>query len=205
MRLFHRGSVLGLLLLAAAASGLSQVNNPKNLDPSPHPRGSEAPSAVYGIGASSYSYGGPVHPELYRLWKGLQGRYEKSDEGSRLTVTLTATSPYVLSVQARTVAGGHESVERGWIYLGDASTGYTSAKMRFALSYRPDSLRSNYACTLYGSPSPDGIAFESEASDCSFPLGRRISKMRVDATRSAISVSNQKDTDMTVLTRISAN
>lgn len=205
MRLSHRGSILGLLLLAAAASGQSQVNNPKNLDPSPHPRGSEAASPVYSAGASPYATGGgPVHPELYRLWKTLPGRYERTDEGSRLTVTLRATSPYVLFVEARTEAGGVESVERGWIGLGDASPSYRSTKMRFALSYRPDSLRSDFGCVLYGAPTAEGISFASEASDCSFPLGRRIAKLTVDVGQTTITLSDPKEADALVLTRVAA-
>jgi hypothetical protein len=204
MSSLRRVSILGVFLLAAAWAAESQTN-PKNMDPAPNPRGGPddygsvgySPSqSVLGSGSAS------AHQELWQLWKKLPGRYEKNDEGSRLTVTLRATSPYVLFVEARTEAGGKESVERGWISLADVSTGYRSARVRFALAYRPDSLRNDFGCALYGTPTADGIAFESEGTDCSFAIGRRVSKVRVDATTDTISLSAEKDAEPAVLTRV---
>lgn len=201
MRALRRGSVLGLLALAVAVCASGQVNNPKNINTAADPKGLDPAVGQRSVSTTGW---GSVHPELYRLWKSLPGRYAKSDDQSRLTVTLKATTPYVLFLEARTEAGGQETVERGWIHLGDASPSYRSARMRFAMAYEPESLRNEHGCTLYGSPTADGITFSTEGSDCSFALGRRVGNLKVDATSKTIAVTGEKDAETTVLARIPA-
>jgi len=203
MTSLRRASILGLLAIAVTVCASGQTN-PKNIDTAADPKGLDPTAGTQSPLYSGVGYG-PAHPELYQLWKRLPGRYEKNEDGSRRIVTLKAISPYVLFVENRLLAGGQESVERGWLYLGDVSTSYNSPKMRFALSYRPDSLRGEYGCALYGYPSANGITFESEGSDCSFTLGRPVSKLRVDAAAGMISISDAKDAETTVLTRVSAH
>jgi len=182
-------SILGFFVLVlAAAFPLSAQVNPKNLDPIANPRGSETTSAGYGVGVSS-GYGGAVHRELYQLWKKLPGSYDQGEGESKVSLKLTAVEPYTLSVQTLTAAG---AVERGWLVLGDVSTSYRSAKMRFAMQYRPEYQRAEYACILYGAPTASGITFESEGTDCSFTLGRKVSKMKIEISAGRIAVSDEK-------------
>jgi hypothetical protein len=192
----------GLLLLLAATAATAQVN-PKNMDTAANPRG----TTLYNPSSPSYglpsTYGAPVHRELYLLWKTLPGIYESAEDGTKRTLTLHAVSPYVLSVEIRTGVGGKESVERGYLGLADASPSYTSKKIRFAVAYQPESLRKEWSCALYGSPTPDGITFESEQTDCSFTLGRLVSKLRFDATADAISLSDVGDGAVTLVKKAS--
>ena len=199
MKLIQRVSTVGLLLLGTALPAVSQVN-PKNMDLAASPR--SGASTGPGFTSSSFSNLGPVHPELYQLWKGLPGRYETTDRASHLSLNLRAISPYVLFVEVRTTEGGQEAiVERGWIELRDASWSYRSQKRRFAMAYRPDSLRRDFGCSFYGAPRADGITFESEGSDCSFALGRRISKLQIDLSLTGIAVS-ESDGETTLLSRV---
>ena len=178
-------SISGLFLFAVGFSASAQVN-PRNLDTAANPRGSDPPA--WGSGLSSPSGLGPVHPELRKLWKNLSGKYEETDGTSHFSLALKAVSPYALSVQTRTGAG---DMEKGWIVLADVSPSYRSPKMRFALEYRPDSFRSEFSCILYGAPTADGITFESEGTDCSFPLGRRVSKVKIDLSSAGIALSEK--------------
>jgi hypothetical protein len=191
---------LGFFLAAAAHA---QVN-PKNMDTTANPRGQNTTGAS-GVGfpgpSSAGSYG-PAHPQLYRLWKGLAGRYEAAAGDLSLTLTVRPIYPYSLFVETRTKEGGVETVERGYLFLVDASPSYTSSNIRYAVAYRPDSTRSDYSCLLYGRPSPGGITFESEQTDCSFTLGRRVAKLRLDATDHSIALSPGQDGETTVLHRI---
>ena len=187
-------SILGFFLLVlAAASPLTAQSNPKNLNPIPSPRGS---NAAWGGGMPWIP--GAVHHELYQLWKKLPGSYVESEGDSRRSLEVTAVEPYALSVQTRTAAG---AVLHGWLVLGDASTSYRSPKMRFALQYRPDVDRYEYACTLYGVPTPEGITFESEESDCSFTLGRRVSRVKIEISAGRIAISDPKDGEATFVRR----
>jgi hypothetical protein len=166
----------------------------------PRPWGSDPPA--WGAALSVPSGLGPVHPELRKLWKKLPGRYEQSDGESRLSLALKAVGPYALSVQTRTESG---DVEKGWIVLADVSPSYRSTKMRFALEYRPDPFRSEYSCILYGVPTAEGITFESEGTDCSFPLGRRVSKVRIDLSAAGIALSEKdpgKEGETVLLRRV---
>jgi hypothetical protein len=203
MLAIRRPSALALLALAVSVCATGQVNNPKNIDTAANPRGSD-PAGSIGRSEISTAGLGSVHPELYQLWKGLPGRYTTGGDGDRLTVTLKATTPYVLFLEARTEAGGRETVERGWVHLGDASPSYTSTRMRFALAYEPESLRSEQHCTMFGSPGTDGITFATEGSDCSFVLGRRVGNLTVNARRDTITLSQEKDGETTVFARIPA-
>jgi hypothetical protein len=194
-------SISSLFLLAAAFSAPAQVN-PKNMDTAANPRpwGSDPPA--WGSSLSSPSGLGPVHPELGKLWKNLSGTYEETDGTSHFALVVKAVTPYALSVQTRTPDG---DVEKGWILLADVSPSYRSPKMRFALEYRPDSIRSEFSCILYGAPTADGITFESEASDCSFPLGRRVSKVKIDLSAAGIALSEKdsgKEGESLVLRRV---
>jgi hypothetical protein len=193
--------VPGLFLMAASFSASAQVN-PKNLDTAANPRpwGSNPPAR--GSALSSPSGSGAVHPELRKLWKDLSGKYEETDGTSHFSLALKAVTPYALSVQTRTPEG---AVEKGWILLADVSPSYRSSKIRFALEYRPDSIRSDFSCILYGAPTADGITFESEASDCSFPLGKRVSKVKIDLSAAGIALSEKdsgKEGETLVLRRV---
>ncbi|MDQ6894302.1 MAG: hypothetical protein M3167_16695 [Acidobacteriota bacterium] len=191
----------GLFLIAAAFSASAQVN-PKNMDTAAHPRPWGSTPPAWGSALSHPPGPGPVHPELRRLWKTLPGRYEQSEGDSHLSLALTAVTPYALSVQTRTGSG---DLEKGWIVLADVSPSYRSQKVRFALEYRPDSLRSELSCILYGAPTADGITFESEGSDCSFPLGRRVSKVKIDLSADGIALSetdSRKEGEALVLRRV---
>jgi hypothetical protein len=182
-----------LITLAVPLTATAQ-QNPRNIDTAANPRGSSPASA----GALMTSLEAPVHLELRKLWKDLSGTYEQGQGDSRVSVDLKAISPYSLSVQARTPAG---LVERGVLVLGDASTSYRSSRIRFAMQYRPDSFRSEYSCTLFGFPTAQGFTFESEGGDCSFVLGRRVSKVKIDVSRSRISISAGNEAETAFLRR----
>jgi hypothetical protein len=182
-----------LMLVLPAAFPLSAQVNPKNSNPIPSPRGS---NSTWGGGMSVYP--GAVHRELYQLWKKLPGSYEEGGGESRRSLELTAVEPYAISVQTRTASG---AVLHGWLVLGDVSTSYRSPKMRFALQYRPDVDRYEYACTFYGVPTPDGITFESEGTDCSFTLGQRVSKLKIEISAGRIAISDPKDGEATFVRR----
>ena len=205
IRVFPLALLLGAAAWTVQGQGNPQSMNPKNLDTAANPRGGPD-----GYGASTYwpgsSFGwdgsnGPAHPELYRLWKSLEGRYESNADGTRLVLALRRISPYVLFLQATTELGGITTVERGYLQLWDASVSYTSDSVRYALFFRPETLRSEYGCSLYGRPSPDGITFESEGSDCSFPLGRKVSKLTFQAAAAAIEISEGSG-EITALRRV---
>ena len=200
MRSLYRGVTLGLLALAVSVC-VSGQTNPKNMDTAANPRGLD--TGVSGSPGSALSGTlGTVHPEVYRLWKSLEGRYETSEGGTHVTLTLKRTSPYVLFAETRTEAGGKTDVERGSLQLGDASPSPTSGRIRYALAYQPESLRSEWGCFLYGYSTTAGIAFESEGSDCSFTFGRRITKLKIDTSHGSIA-SVTKDGETTLLTRVS--
>lgn len=190
-------AALGVLVLALAAPCSAQVN-PKNMNPIPNPR----PGWQQPLAGSPVSRPGTAHRELWQLWETLPGRYRETGEGPRLEVTLRAVSPYVLFVEARSGAGGQQTVERGTIRLADVSTSSNSAKMRFALEYRPETHRQDFACTLFGAPGPGGVTFETEASDCSFPLGRRVSKLKLDASQGEIAIADEKSGEALSLRRV---
>jgi hypothetical protein len=181
------------VLILAAALPLSAQNNPKNLNPIPSPRGS---NPAWGGGMPWTP--GAVHRELYQLWKKLPGSYEEGEGESRRSLELTAVEPYAISVETRDAAG---AVLRGWLVLGDASTSYRSPKMRFALQFRPDVDRNEYACTFYGVPTADGITFESEGTDCSFTLGQKVSKLKIEISAGRIAISDPKDGEATFVRR----
>jgi len=190
----RRASIPGFfVLILAAAFPLSAQSNPKNLNPIPSPRGL---NSTWG-GGMPWSPGA-VHHELYQLWKKLPGTYEEGEGESRRSLEVTAVEPYALSVQTRTVDG---AILHGWLVLGDVSTSYRSPKMRFALQYRPDTERREYACTLYGVPTADGITFESEESDCSFTLGQRVSKVKIEISAGRIAISDPKGGEATFVRR----
>ena len=195
-----------LLLFVVAATAAGQVN-PKNMDPAAAPRGSPLDSGTFPSpwagGITALTNDVPVHRELYQLWKTLPGRYESTDGTTKVTMTLRAVYTYVLFVEIRKDVGGHESVDRGYLGLADASPSYTSRDMRFAIAYQPESLRRNWSCALFGRPTADGITFESEVTDCSFTLGRTVSKLRFDAAADSISLSAAGDGEVTLARKAS--
>jgi hypothetical protein len=198
MRLIRRGVVLGTLALAVSVCASGQVNNPKNIDPSPNPRGSEL-GPLY---ASLPGEVGQAHPAVYKLWESLEGKYEGVDQGTHITLTLKRTSPYLLFAETRTETNGRQDVSRGYVQLGDSSPSYISSKVRYALAYRPETLRSSWTCLFYGYAGSDAVSFESEIGDCSFTFGRPVSKVRLDVSPEAIVLSAEKDGKAT-LTRVS--
>ncbi len=187
MSSFLTWSALSVLLLASALPAAGKVN--------PEPVFLPLPSV--GGGATV-----PVHPELYRLWESLPGDYESADQSTPLRLSLRAVSPYVVFLEARTKSGGKEILERGFVHLGDASPSYRSQKKRFSLTYRPETLGMNFFCTFYGAPSGGGVRFETEGSDCSFPLKRPISKWTIDTSAAELTVTDAKTGQATVLRKI---
>ena len=193
MRSLRCGSILAFLVLSTTLPAAAQVN-PKNMNPAAP--GPAQPGRFDAVPRA-------VSPELYRLWERLPGRYESTVGRPPVRVSLRAISPFVLFVEASTSFGGKESLERGYIELGDASPSYVSSKKRFSLSYRPEALGMNFTCTFYGAPHDGAVTFETEGSDCSFPLRRPVSKWKIDTSRDEISVTDAKTGESTVLRRVS--
>ena len=188
-------AALGVGVLALAAPAPAQVN-PKNLDTAANPRPGAPATTSWSVSPGS------AHRELWQLWRSLPGVYRETGEAPGLEVRLRAVSPYVLRAETRQGPPEAVSVERGTVSLGDISPSATSPKMRFTLEYRPESLRSDFACGLFGAPTPEGVRFETEGSDCSFLLGRRVSKITIDASHGEIVVTEAKSGETLVLKRV---
>lgn len=186
---------VGVLALAGPAPVPAQVN-PKNLDTAANPRPGAPATTSWSVPPGS------AHRELWQLWKSLPGVYRETGEAPGLEVRLRAVSPYVLFAETRQGPPEAISVERGTVSLGDVSQSPTSPKMRFTLGYRPEALRSDFPCGLFGAPTPEGVRFETEGSDCSFALGRRVSKITIDASHGEIVLTEAKTGETLVLKRV---